>query len=50
MVINGFGKFGIVVKAMMPPDPGSWGNAIVFIRGVVETLAMAFLVRFVLHV
>lgn len=42
MLIDGFGKFGIVVKAMMPPDPGSWDNAIVFIRGVVETLAMAF--------
>jgi phosphonate transport system permease protein len=42
MLINGFGKFGIVVKAMMPPDPGSWENAIVFMRGVVETLAMAF--------
>ena len=42
MLINGIGKFGIVVRAMMPPDPGSWDNAIVFIRGVVETLAMAF--------
>ena len=42
MLINGFGKFGIVVKAMMPPDPGSWDNAIVFMRGVIETLAMAF--------
>ena len=42
MLINGFGKFGIVVKAMMPPDPGSWDNAVVFTRGVVETLAMAF--------
>jgi phosphonate transport system permease protein len=42
MLINGFGKFGIVIQAMMPPDPGSWENAIVFTRGVVETLAMAF--------
>jgi phosphonate transport system permease protein len=27
---------------MMPPDPGSWENAITFIKGVVETVSMAF--------
>jgi phosphonate transport system permease protein len=42
MLINGFGKFGIVVGAMMPPDPGSWENAFTFIKGVIETLSMAF--------
>jgi phosphonate transport system permease protein len=42
MLINGFGKFGIVVSAMMPPDPGSWENALTFIKGVVETVSMAF--------
>jgi len=42
MLISGFGKFGIVVSAMLPPDPGSWENAITFAKGVIETLSMAF--------
>jgi phosphonate transport system permease protein len=42
MLISGFSKFGIVVSAMLPPDPGSWNNAVTFMMGVVETLSMAF--------
>jgi len=42
MMVNGFSKFGIVVGAMMPPDPGSWENALTFMKGVVETVSMAF--------
>ena len=42
MMVNGFSKFGIVVGAMMPPDPGSWENALTFMKGVVETISMAF--------
>ena len=42
MLINGFGKFGIVVGAMMPPNPGTWENAVTFMKGVVETVSMAF--------
>ena len=42
MISGGLGKLGIVVAAMMPPDPGSWDNGVVFVRGVLETLAMAF--------
>jgi phosphonate transport system permease protein len=42
MIISGFGKLGIVVSAMIPPNPGSLDNAIVFGYGVLETLSMAF--------
>ena len=42
MIINGLGKLGIVVSAMMPPSPGSWSNFYVFGFGVLETVAMAF--------
>ena len=42
MIISGFSKLGIVVSAMIPPNPGSLDNAIVFGYGVLETLSMAF--------
>jgi phosphonate transport system permease protein len=42
-VINGLGNLGTFVVLMLPPDPGSWARATLFVKALFETIAIAFL-------
>lgn len=42
-VLAGFGNLGSFVVLMLPPDPGSWTRAIIFVKALFETIAIAFL-------
>ncbi|WP_054143145.1 phosphonate ABC transporter, permease protein PhnE [Bosea sp. AAP35] len=42
-LIAGFGNLGTFVVLMLPPDPGSFARAILFIKALFETIAIAFL-------
>lgn len=42
-VLAGFGNLGTFVVLMLPPDPGSWTRAIIFVKALFETIAIAFL-------
>ena len=42
-IISGFGNLGTFVVLMLPPDPGSLARAIIFVKALFETIAIAFL-------
>ena len=42
-ILNGFGNLGTFVVLMLPPDPGSWARATLFVKALFETIAIAFL-------
>ncbi|TCR70404.1 phosphonate ABC transporter, permease protein PhnE [Bosea sp. BK604] len=42
-IINGFSSLGKFVVLMLPPDPGSLTRAIIFVKALFETIAIAFL-------
>lgn len=42
-IINGFGSLGKFVALMLPPDPGSFARAMIFVKALFETIAIAFL-------
>lgn len=42
-ILSGFGNLGTFVMLMLPPDPGSWARAIIFVKALFETIAIAFL-------
>jgi phosphonate transport system permease protein len=42
-VITGFGNLGTFVVLMLPPDPGTWARAGIFVKALFETIAIAFL-------
>ncbi|CAA9319421.1 MAG: Phosphonate ABC transporter permease protein phnE [uncultured Microvirga sp.] len=45
-IIAGLGHLGWFVALMLPPDPGSWPRAVLFLRALAETVAIAFLGTF----
>ncbi|CAN7720362.1 phosphonate ABC transporter, permease protein PhnE [Bosea sp. LjRoot237] len=42
-IIAGFSNLGTFVALMLPPDPGSFARAIIFVKALFETIAIAFL-------
>lgn len=42
-IISGLGNLGTFVVLMLPPDPGSWARALIFVKALFETIAIAFL-------
>jgi phosphonate transport system permease protein len=42
-VLSGFGNLGSFAVLMLPPDPGSMARAIIFVKALFETIAIAFL-------
>lgn len=40
---NGIFKLGDFVRLMLPPDPGSWANATLYLRALGETVSIALL-------
>ena len=42
-IISGFSNLGTFVMLMLPPDPGSWARAVIFVKALFETIAIAFL-------
>ncbi|CAD5281279.1 Phosphonate transport system permease protein [Bosea sp. 62] len=42
-ILSGFSNLGTFVVLMLPPDPGSFARAIIFIKALFETIAIAFL-------
>jgi phosphonate transport system permease protein len=42
-LIEGVGRLGSLFGMMLPPDPGSWDRAIIYLEALGETLAIAFL-------
>ncbi len=42
-ILSGFGNLSTFVMLMLPPDPGSWARAIIFVKALFETIAIAFL-------
>ena len=42
-IIAGFANLGTFVALMLPPDPGSLARAIIFVKALFETIAIAFL-------
>lgn len=42
-IIAGIGQLGTFAALMMPPNPGSWARAGVFLHALAETVAIAFL-------
>jgi len=42
-IIAGFGNLGSFVALMLPPDPGSFARAVIFVKALFETIAIAFL-------
>lgn len=42
-IIAGVGNLGTFVMLMLPPDPGSWARAVIFVKALFETIAIAFL-------
>jgi len=42
-VLSGFGNLGTFVVLMLPPDPGSLARAMIFVKALFETIAIAFL-------
>jgi phosphonate transport system permease protein len=45
-VLRGIGELGTMVVLMMPPDPGSWARALLYLDALGETLAISFLGTF----
>jgi len=42
-ILSGLGNLGSFVVLMLPPDPGSWARAVIFVQALFETIAIAFL-------
>lgn len=42
-ILRGFANLGTFVVLMLPPDPGSFARAIIFVKALFETIAIAFL-------
>lgn len=42
-ILAGFGNLGSFVVLMLPPDPGSAARALLFVKALFETIAIAFL-------
>ncbi|HEV2508546.1 phosphonate ABC transporter, permease protein PhnE [Bosea sp. (in: a-proteobacteria)] len=42
-IIAGFANLGTFVVLMLPPDPGSFARAVIFVKALFETIAIAFL-------
>ncbi len=42
-LIGGLGNLGTFVVLMLPPDPGSFARAVIFVKALFETIAIAFL-------
>ena len=42
-LLKGVGELAHIVGLMLPPDPGSFAAVVVFVKALVETLAIAFL-------
>ncbi|WP_332681852.1 phosphonate ABC transporter, permease protein PhnE [Bosea sp. (in: a-proteobacteria)] len=42
-IIAGFANLGSFVALMLPPDPGSLARAVIFVKALFETIAIAFL-------
>ncbi|WP_332690009.1 phosphonate ABC transporter, permease protein PhnE [Bosea sp. (in: a-proteobacteria)] len=42
-ILAGFANLGTFVVLMLPPDPGSFARAIIFVKALFETIAIAFL-------
>jgi phosphonate transport system permease protein len=42
-IIAGFANLGSFVVLMLPPDPGSLARAVIFVKALFETIAIAFL-------
>lgn len=42
-IISGLGNLGTFIVLMLPPDPGSWARALIFVKALFETIAIAFL-------
>lgn len=42
-IIAGLGNLGTFVMLMLPPDPGSFARAVIFVKALFETIAIAFL-------
>lgn len=42
-IISGLGNLGTFVVLMLPPDPGSLARALIFVKALFETIAIAFL-------
>lgn len=42
-ILSGLGNLGSFVVLMLPPDPGSWARALIFVQALFETIAIAFL-------
>jgi phosphonate transport system permease protein len=40
---DGLRRLGVFVALMVPPDPGSWSRALVYLHALGETLSIAFL-------
>jgi len=45
-ILAGLGNLGWFVVLMLPPDPGSWSRAALFLHALAETIAIAFLGTF----
>lgn len=45
-IVLGLGNLGQLLVLMLPPDPGSWSRAILFLQALAETVAIAFLGTF----
>jgi phosphonate transport system permease protein len=42
-VVRGVGELGTFVVLMVPPTPGTWANAALYLHALAETVAIAFL-------
>lgn len=42
-ILSGLGNLGTFVVLMLPPDPGSLARAVIFVKALFETIAIAFL-------
>lgn len=42
-ILSGFSNLGTFVVLMLPPDPGSFARAVIFVKALFETIAIAFL-------
>lgn len=42
-ILSGFANLGTFVVLMLPPDPGSFARAVIFVKALFETIAIAFL-------
>lgn len=42
-IVTGIGNLGTFVVLMLPPDPGSFARAVIFVKALFETIAIAFL-------